>query len=83
MNINGTNDGSPTTGQVNIAGQLYSYDATGLMTVDGKQYVISDDQDFVITTTGLPIGAVINGVLIKLSDLNILQRASVRQKYQV
>ena len=74
----------PTTvsGRVKIGNDTFLY-AHGVLNFGGKKYLVSDDHDFVITHTGLAVGAIVNGALIHLAKLDSQTRAMVRTKYKV
>lgn len=75
-------DPSTVTGSVYIAGEKYMY-ARGVLPFEGKQYLVSDDQDLVINDKHVPIGAIVNGHVIALTALPPDLRQKYKRKYGV
>lgn len=69
-------------GTVNIGGNVYVYINSKLL-YGGKQYVVSDDNDFVLTQDALPIGAIVNGTLYPIASLTAEQQLFFKNKYQL
>lgn len=82
QNLQGVGEIPVVNGSVVIAGQPYDY-ANGVLEFQGQKYIVSDAKDFVITPSGKAVGAIVNGVLTLLADLNPTQRQFIRNKYKI
>lgn len=80
--LNGVGEVPIVNGTVIIAGQPYDYSG-GVLEFQGQKYIVSDAKDFVITPSGKAVGAIVNGVLMLLTDLNPTQRQFIRNKYKI
>lgn len=80
--MNGLADVPVVNGSVYIAGQIYDYE-NGVLDFGGHKYIVSDAKDFIITPAGKAVGAIVNGVLTPLDDLNPTRRQFIRNKYKI
>lgn len=68
------------SGSITIAGDRYIY-RNGVLNYGGQVYAVSDDNDFVISSKNVPIGPIINGILVPLTQLSPAQSAFYQRKY--
>lgn len=69
------------SGTLVIMGEAYPY-RNGVLKYGGETYAVSDDRDFLISSKNIPIGAIINGALVSISDLTPDQMSYFRNKYK-
>lgn len=69
------------SGTLYIMGVAYPY-TNGALKFGGELYAVSDDKDFLISSKNIPIGAIINGNLVSISDLTPTQMAFYQNKYK-
>lgn len=68
------------SGRVMVNGEPVLY-AHAIMRYKGRNWIVSDDQDFIINDLGAPVGAVINGILVPLDKMSDDQHAHFQPKY--
>ena len=73
-------DPATVSGVLTVAGEKVPY-KNGVMTYQGQIYAVSDQNDFVISSKNVPIGAIIGGVLVPIDKLTPAQSAYFQKKY--
>jgi hypothetical protein len=73
-------DPATVSGVLTVAGEKVPY-KNGVMTYQGQLYAVSDQNDFVISAKNIPIGAIINGVLVPIDQLTPAQATYFQKKY--
>lgn len=80
--LEGLNAAPDVSGSVIIGNERFIY-RNGVLKFGGETYAVSDDQDFVISSKRVPIGAIINGRLVSIQQLGPLQLQFYKRKYQI